>query len=231
MNVTLENYKELAWTKSPDALIPAIIQDSSTKRVLMLGYFSVASMEKTLTDEEGLVTFWSRSRQELWTKGKTSGNVLQLRNMRYDCDSDALLILAEPVGPTCHVPGQYSCFGDDEPPSVSDLAIFIKLEETIRQRQKKLPEGSYTTKLFKAGMSRIAKKVGEEATEVVVAALSEGRERLIAESADLLYHISVLWRAADIEVSHVAAELEKRHMPNIPQLQEAAVTTPARSPL
>jgi phosphoribosyl-ATP pyrophosphohydrolase/phosphoribosyl-AMP cyclohydrolase len=174
----------------------------------MLGYFSRESMEKTLTDPEGLVTFWSRSRQELWTKGKTSGNFLQLVDMRYDCDSDALLILANPQGPTCHIPGRQSCFGDDEPDSVSDLAIWIKLEKLIQQRKIEMPEGSYTTKLFKAGIEKIAKKFGEEAVEVVIAALKESKERLISELADLDYHTMVLMRAAGVEMTDVAKKLE-----------------------
>ncbi len=192
-----------------DGLLPAIIQDASSGKVLMLGYMSPASIEKTL--ETGLVTFFSRSRQTLWTKGETSGNTLSLRSVAYDCDGDALLIRAEASGPTCHT-GEESCFYREllaaDESNLNDT--LFSLEKVIATRKRDLPEGSYTTYLFDKGLDKILKKVGEEAAEVIIAAKNTDQGEVIAESADLLYHLLVLLREKEIPLSRVMEKLEER---------------------
>ncbi|MDD3183118.1 MAG: bifunctional phosphoribosyl-AMP cyclohydrolase/phosphoribosyl-ATP diphosphatase HisIE [Alphaproteobacteria bacterium] len=172
------------WAKS-GGLVPVIVQDAASFRVLMLGYMNSEALSATLTS--GFVTFFSRSKNRLWQKGETSGNVLRLREIRLDCDNDALLALVDPTGPTCHT-GSTSCFGEMDAPA---LAILSDLENTIRQRQANPTENSYTAALFAKGLPRIAQKVGEEGVEVALAgALSA--DNLAEESADLLYHLLVL---------------------------------------
>lgn len=184
-------------------LVPVIIQDDKTSAVLMLGYMNKEAYDKTLEDK--VVTFWSRSKERLWQKGESSGNYLHLVSVHQDCDSDTLLLKTNPQGPTCHT-GSYSCF-DVQP---DNLSILTELESVITQRASDLPEGSYTTSLFKGGTSLIAQKVGEEAVETVVAALNQNLERLHEESADLIYHLLVLLQNKGTSLSAVLSELESR---------------------
>lgn len=186
-----------------NGLIPAIIQDDKTSSVLMLGYMNKEAFDKTM--KEKIVTFWSRSKRRLWQKGETSGNFLHLVSVHKDCDSDTLLLRANPEGPTCHT-GSYSCF-DVQP---DNLSILTELETVISERSRELPEGSYTTSLFNGGTSLIAQKLGEEAVETVVAALNQDLERLHEESADLIYHLLVLLHEKGTTLSAVLSELEKR---------------------
>lgn len=195
---------ELDWEKT-DGLIPAIIQDEATGQVLMLGYMNRESLEKTL--KSGNVTFWSRSRKQLWTKGETSGNFLRFRNIRMDCDRDTLLVKALPVGPVCHT-GTTTCFEDGKKTVGNEFFSF--LEDLIQNRKKQMPTGSYTTALFERGIVQISKKLGEEAVEVIVSA-QQSQERTIQETADLLYHLLVFLSAREINLSQVIAELASRH--------------------
>lgn len=188
-----------------NGLIPAIIQDASTRQVLMLGYMNREALAKTL--EERRVTFWSRTKNRFWQKGETSGNVLEVASVKADCDGDAVLIYAHPSGPVCHM-GVHTCFGEEELDNVS--SVFGRLENIIRDRRKRRPEGSYTAKLFQQGTGRIAQKVGEEAIETVVAALQQDREAVKEESADLLYHLIVLLEEQGLGISDVAGLLKKR---------------------
>ena len=193
---------EIDFSKG-SGLVPVIIQDDKTSAVLMLGYMNKEAYDKTMEDK--IVTFWSRSKERLWQKGETSGNFLHLVSVHKDCDSDTLLLRIKPQGPTCHT-GSYSCF-DVQP---DNLSILTELETVISQRARDLPEGSYTTSLFKGGTSLIAQKVGEEAVETVVAALDQNLERLHEESADLIYHLLVLLHNKGTTLSSVLSELEKR---------------------
>ena len=193
---------EIDFSKE-NGLIPAIIQDDKTSSVLMLGYMNKEAFDKTMKDK--IVTFWSRSKRRLWQKGETSGNFLHLVSVHKDCDSDTLLLRANPEGPTCHT-GSYSCF-DVQP---DNLSILTELETVISERSRDLPEGSYTTSLFNGGASLIAQKLGEEAVETVVAALNQDLERLHEESADLIYHLLVLLHEKGTTLSAVLSELKKR---------------------
>lgn len=181
-------------------LLPAIVRDARSGEVLTLAYMNAESLAKTL--ETGETWLWSRSRQELWHKGATSGNTQRVVAMTPDCDGDAILVDVEPRGPACHS-GARSCFGD------ARFSI-AKLEETLRERKSEMPEGSYTAKLFRGGRGKILKKIGEESAEVIIAALSEGRERVVSESADLLFHLVVLLVNEGIGFDEVVAELEGR---------------------
>ncbi|MFN8636402.1 MAG: bifunctional phosphoribosyl-AMP cyclohydrolase/phosphoribosyl-ATP diphosphatase HisIE [Chloroflexota bacterium] len=191
-------------------LIPAVVQDATTAQVLMLGYMNREAYEKTLADGE--VWFWSRSRGRLWRKGESSGNVLKLRALRVDCDGDTILVLADPAGPTCHT-NAVSCFftsvqeSDGPPPSPEQAA---ELFATIRQRLSERPEGSYIARLAERGVERMAQKVGEEATEVVIAGVTRNREALISEMADLWFHSYVLLAESGLTPDDVWAELAKR---------------------
>ena len=188
-----------------NGLIPAIIQDATTRQVLMLGYMNKEALAKTL--EERRVTFWSRSKNRSWQKGETSGNVLEVVSIKADCDGDAVLVYAHPTGSVCHT-GVHTCFGEEKTDEVS--SVFGRLENTIRDRRQHQPKGSYTAKLFQQGIGRIAQKVGEEAIETVVAALQQDREGLKEESADLLYHLIVLLQERGVEMADVAGVLRKR---------------------
>jgi phosphoribosyl-ATP pyrophosphohydrolase/phosphoribosyl-AMP cyclohydrolase len=188
-----------------DGLIPAIIQGSETDKVLMLGYMNKEAFDKTVNEKK--VTFYSRSREELWTKGETSGNELFVKDIRIDCDNDTLLIKAKPTGPVCHT-GLDTCFDEQ---NTGDF--LYTLETIISDRKKSAPKDSYTAKLFNAGLNKISQKVGEEATEVVIAALKEGPDELKNEVADLLYHLLVLLQAKDISLNEVATILANRHHP------------------
>ena len=194
--------------KNGDGLVPVIIQDDATLRVLMLGYMNDEAYRKSM--KEGRVTFFSRSKGRLWTKGETSGNFLNIRSVSTDCDNDALLIRVEPVGPTCHT-GSRSCFeaGRD---AVPDNEGFIRrLQTVIRQRHKDMPEGSYTTRLFTEGVNKMAQKVGEEAVETVIEAVAGNDPAFIYEASDLIYHLLVLLESKGFSISDLEDELAKRH--------------------
>lgn len=190
-------------------LVPAIIQDARTKNVLMLGFMNREAYEKTLAT--GLVTFWSRTRQCLWTKGETSGNVLWLVSIKSDCDNDTLLIKAEPAGPVCHK-GTDTCWGETN--EEDDLAFLSELQDFIEKRHEEMPEGSYTTRLFTDGTKRIAQKVGEEALEAVIEATSGTNEKFIYEASDMLYHLLVLLTDKGLRIDDLARELRRRHDPD-----------------
>ena len=190
-------------------LVPAIIQDSRTKTVLMLGYMNKEAFDRTM--ETGKVTFYSRSRQYLWTKGETSGNFLTLVDAKVDCDNDTLLIKAIPSGPTCHT-GTDTCWGENN--EVNPLLFLTYLQDFINKRHEEMPEGSYTTSLFKDGLNRMAQKVGEEALEAVIEAVNGTNERLVYEGSDMLYHLIVLLTAKGLRIEDLAAELQVRHDPN-----------------
>ena len=190
-------------------LVPAIIQDAQTKNVLMLGYMNQEALDKTLETKK--VTFWSRSRNCLWTKGETSGNFLHMVDIKIDCDNDTLLVKANPDGPTCHT-GTDTCWGEVN--EQNPLLFLTELQDFINRRHDKMPEGSYTTKLFKDGINKIAQKVGEEALETVIEATNGTSEHLVYEASDLLYHLVVMLASKGLRIEHVAEELHKRHDPN-----------------
>lgn len=185
-----------------DGLIPAIVQDAASKEVLTLAYMNKESYEKTLETKE--TWFYSRSRQALWHKGETSGNTQAVKGIRYDCDQDALLVLVEPSGPACHT-GSYSCFTKEqtEEQAADRFGIMNELERVIAERQAEMPEGAYTTYLFREGVDKILKKVGEEASEVIIAAKNRDHEELKWEAADLLYHLLVLLREQSLPLDDV----------------------------
>ena len=191
--------------KHVDGLIPAIVQDATTGQILMLGYMNRESFDRTL--ESGLVTFFSRSRQELWTKGETSGNRLEYVGHEIDCDSDTLLVSAKPSGPVCHT-GSRTCFVDSPDGS---FGFFGSLERIVSDRADADPAESYTARLLNEGPVGAARKVAEEGVEVTIAAISESDERLTEEAADLVYHLVVTLRSRGLSLADVAAVLERRH--------------------
>ena len=190
-------------------LVPAIIQDAKTKTVLMLGYMNKEAYEKTT--KTGKVTFFSRSRQCLWTKGETSGNFLELVDIMVVCDNDTLLVKVNPTGPTCHK-GTDTCWGEKN--EVNPLLFLTYLQDFINTRHEEMPEGSYTTSLFKDGINRMAQKVGEEALEAVIEACNGTNGRLIYEGADMIYHLIVLLTSKGLRIEDLAKELQVRHDPN-----------------
>ena len=196
-------FSDFKLDKTGDGLLPVIIQDATTLKVLMLGYMNEEAFDKSAA--EGRVTFWSRSRQALWTKGETSGNFLHIVEMFPDCDNDTLLIKARPDGPTCHR-GTTSCFDTPE-----DEGFIRTLAAVVRDRHAKMPEGSYTTKLFIKGPKIIGKKVGEEAVEAVIEAVDGNRDRFVYEASDLIYHLLVLLEQQGVSLSDLARELALRH--------------------
>ena len=196
-------FSDFKLDKTGDGLLPVIIQDATTLKVLMLGYMNEEAFEKSAA--EGRVTFWSRSRQALWTKGETSANFLHIVEMFPDCDNDTLLIKARPDGPTCHR-GTTSCFDTPE-----DEGFIRSLSKLIQGRHAQMPDGSYTTKLFIKGPKAIAKKVGEEATEMVIEAVDGNRDRFIYETSDLAYHLLVLLESMGCTVEDIERELALRH--------------------
>ena len=200
------NIEDLAWKKM-DNLIPAIVQDAFDGRVLMQGYMNPEALAKTL--ESGKVTFWSRSRQQLWTKGETSENYLDLVDINADCDGDCLLVRARPEGPTCHLDLD-TCFDVPER-VVPELAFLADLERVIIERDESRPEGSYTSSLLETGIKRIAQKVGEEGVETALAAVAGEDEELLNESADLIYHVLVLLRSRKLELGSLVEVLKIRH--------------------
>ena len=198
-------------------LVPAIIQDAETRNVLMLGFMNKEAYEKTVAT--GHVTFWSRTRQTLWTKGETSGHFLNLMDMKIDCDNDTLLVRVHPVGPTCHK-GTDTCWGEENTPlsdgtaQHSDALLFLsELQDFIDRRKQEMPEGSYTTSLFTKGINKIAQKVGEEALETVIEATNGTKEHLVYEASDLLYHLIVMLTEKGLRIEDVAEELHRRHDP------------------
>ena len=195
---------QLDWDKV-DGLMPAIVQDCHSGRVLMLGYMNREALEKT--QATGQVTFFSRTKNRLWTKGETSGHVLQLRDLCTDCDQDTLLAMVEPIGPTCHL-GNVSCFNDQQLPSLSFLA---ELEQVLASRKGADPATSYTASLYAKGTKRIAQKVGEEGVETALAATVHDHEELVSESADLLYHLTVLLQQEGLQLTDVVNKLKARH--------------------
>ncbi|MBK7872427.1 MAG: bifunctional phosphoribosyl-AMP cyclohydrolase/phosphoribosyl-ATP diphosphatase HisIE [Saprospiraceae bacterium] len=197
------NIQQLDFTKT-DGLIPAIIQDSITNKILMLGYMNAEALQKTL--DEKIVTFFSRSKNRLWTKGETSGNFLHIVDIQVDCDNDTILIKARPDGPTCHT-GADTCFDE-----VNESDNFLlKLEKIIQDRKANPKEGSYTTSLFQKGINKVAQKVGEEAVELVIESKDNNEELFLNEAADLLYHYLILLAAKDYQLQDVIEVLEKRH--------------------
>lgn len=186
-------------------LIPAIIQDNDTNKVLMLGYMNQDALAKT--QEIGKVTFYSRTKERLWTKGEESGNFLNVVSIQEDCDRDTLLIKVNPVGPVCHT-GDDTCFKEE---NKEDILFLKYLQHFIDKRYREMPEGSYTTSLFESGINRMAQKVGEEALESVIEACNGTDERLIYESADMLYHLIVLLTSKGLSIEDLARELQKRH--------------------
>lgn len=193
--------RSLAWDKQ-DGLLPAIVQDADTLRVLMLGYMDRAALRATLAS--GRVTFYSRSRQRLWTKGESSGHALLLAGIEADCDADTLLVLARPQGPTCHL-GRASCFAS------APVAFLSELDALIAARERERPAGSYTTRLFEGGVRRVAQKVGEEGVETALAAVAQDDAAFADEAADLLFHLLVLARARGLGLADVVRVLEARH--------------------
>lgn len=218
-------------------LVPAIIQDADTRQVLMLGYMNPEAYEKTVA--EGRVTFYSRTRQCLWTKGETSGNFLNVVNIKLDCDQDTLLIRVHPTGPVCHT-GTDTCWGEKNVgieqldnlqsdqssqanngqivngqivQSENPLLFLSELQDFIEQRHREMPEGSYTTSLFRDGLNRMAQKVGEEALELVIEACNGTDERMIYEGSDMLYHLIVLLTSKGLRIEQMAKELQERHQP------------------
>ena len=189
-------------------LIPAIIQDADTQKVLMLGYMNEEAYQKTL--DTGIVTFFSRTRQTLWTKGETSGNFLHIVSIKADCDQDTLLIQVHPDGPVCHT-GTDTCWGEE---NKQDILFLKDLQDFIDKRHQEMPEGSYTTSLFQSGINKIAQKVGEEAVETIIEACNGTDERLIYEGSDLLYHLIVLLTSKGYRIEDLANELRERHQPN-----------------
>ena len=204
----------LDWAKV-GGLIPAIVQDAANGAVLMLGYMNPEALATTLATRQ--VTFWSRSKQRLWTKGESSGHFLEFVEMAADCDDDALLILARPLGPVCHR-GTATCWGDHAPrPAAREVAFLGTLARVIDERIADQPEGSYTARLLAGGTRRVAQKVGEEGVELALAGVAQSDREVIGEAADLLYHTLLLLKARNLSLSEVVAELEKRHAAQPPR--------------
>ncbi len=199
------SFTDLDLAKYADGMVPAIVQDDRTLEVLMLGFMNEEAFNKTV--ETGLVTFYSRTRQTLWTKGETSGNSLNLKSIHLDCDADTLLVRVDPIGPTCHT-GARSCFYQE---ADSAEGFIRKLEGVVQQRHAEMPEGSYTTKLFNKGVGKISQKVGEEAVETIIEASAGNYDAMIPEVADLIYHLLVLLEATGKSISDIEEELVKRH--------------------
>ncbi len=199
--------ERIDWDKG-GGLVPVIVQHALSGSVLMLAYMNREALSATL--QRGRLVFFSRSKQRLWEKGETSGHTLQLVQLRVDCDADSLLITALPAGPVCHT-GTRTCFGDEPLAAAEGLAFLPRLQQIVDQRIAERPQGSYTTRLYAGGTRRMAQKVGEEAVEVALAAMEGAPEPIIAESADLLFHLLVLLRSRSIALESVVAELARRH--------------------
>ena len=196
-----DELQQLDWKKG-DGLLPVIVQDATNLRVLMLGYMNVEAL--AATRESGFVTFYSRSKQRLWKKGESSGHVLELVAIQADCDNDTLLVLAKPHGPTCHLQRD-SCFPEAPGGFLADL------DALVQQREQQRPPDSYTTRLFESGIRRIAQKVGEEGVETALAAVAQDEAALLGESADLLFHLTVLLRSRGLALQDAVTVLQQRH--------------------
>ncbi len=202
-----DSRRKLDWSKG-DGLLPAIVQDAGSGRVLMLGYMNEESLQQTL--ERGRVVFFSRSRRKLWEKGETSGHYLELVELSADCDHDALLVLARPHGPTCHK-GTESCFAEAGELGTQRLAFLSLLEQVIEKRIAEKPDESYTARLFAQGPSRIAQKVGEEGLETALANVTRDDKGVLAEAADLVFHLMILLKSRNLSLAQVVRELKSRH--------------------
>jgi phosphoribosyl-AMP cyclohydrolase / phosphoribosyl-ATP pyrophosphohydrolase len=198
---------KIDFSKS-DGLVPAVVQDADTGAVLMLAYMNREALEQTLARRRAV--FYSRSKQRLWEKGETSGHTLDVVDVAADCDSDTLLVSARPRGPACHN-GTVTCFGDQPRSAATDIAFLAKLEDVIAQRATEKPDASYTAKLLAKGINKVAQKVGEEGVEAALAGVNESDQKLVEESADLLFHLMVLLRARGVPLTRVVRELETRH--------------------
>ncbi|WP_439147110.1 bifunctional phosphoribosyl-AMP cyclohydrolase/phosphoribosyl-ATP diphosphatase HisIE [Vibrio sp.] len=198
--------ERINWEKV-GGLVPAIVQDYQSSQVLMMGYMNPAALEKT--GETGQVTFFSRTKERLWTKGETSGNVLQLQNIALDCDNDTLLVKVNPIGPTCHT-GTTTCWDGDKQQE-SQMVWLHQLEQLLAARKDADPESSYTASLYARGTKRISQKVGEEGVEVALAATSGDKAELVCESADLIYHLMVLLQDQGLSMNDVVSKLKERH--------------------
>lgn len=204
----IQEFSSLAWDKG-GGLLPTVVQDASTARVLMLGYMNREALETTLSQKR--VTFFSRSKNRLWTKGETSQHYLELVSIAADCDNDALLVTAHPIGPTCHT-GSQSCFGDAITSlDGSSLAFLLQLESIIALRIADQPTGSYTAKLWSQGSARMAQKVGEEGVELALASVTGSEQQVVNEAADLLFHLILLLKSRNLSLRTVIEELERRH--------------------
>ena len=203
MLVTSSSIQKLDFSKG-NGLIPSIIQDAISGQVLMLGYMNQSSIMKTF--DTGYVTFFSRSREELWTKGDTSGHLLKLESIYHDCDNDALLVKANPTGPTCHL-GSVSCFTAEK----EEFTFLNHLEDVIQDRLDNPSDKSYTARLFKKGIDKIAQKVGEEAVELVIEAKNNDKDKFLNEAADLIFHFLVLLKEKNFRLTDVTEILEERH--------------------
>ncbi len=190
--------------------MPAIVQDADSGAVLMMAYMNREALEQTLA--RGRAVFFSRSKQRLWEKGETTGHTLDVVNVIADCDNDTLLVTARPRGPACHN-GTLTCFGDEPRAAVTPIAFLAKLEAVIAQRATEKPEASYTARLLEKGVNRVAQKVGEEGVELALAGAAQGEDKVIEESADLLFHMLVLLRARGVTLAQVVRQLESRHQP------------------
>ena len=208
------DFSTIKWNEQ--GLLPAVIQEIDTKKVLMVAYMNEESLQRTI--ESGETWFWSRSRQELWHKGATSGHIQKVKDLRLDCDQDTVLVQVEQTGVACHT-GSYTCFQEEKETSfqiqednrIESSRILEDLATLIETRDQERPEGSYTTYLFEQGADKILKKIGEETSEVIIATKNEDRQEIIGESSDLLYHLLVLFQAKGIRLEEVMAELQKRH--------------------
>ncbi len=200
--------KNLDFSKSADGLLPVIVQDAATRHVLMLGYMNTEALEKTLT--EGVVTFFSRSKQRLWTKGETSSNFLNVVDIKADCDGDTLLIKAKPDGPTCHT-GADTCWQEKNDFAGTDFLTYLESIILSRKAEDPAVTKSYTNSLFQKGINKIAQKVGEEAVELVIEAKDDNRDLFLGEAADLMFHYLVLLAAKDIKLEEVLTALKMRH--------------------
>ncbi len=207
MKLKFADIEQLAWDKQ-QGLLPAIVQHATSGAVLMLGYMNREALRASLEGRRAV--FYSRSRQQLWVKGETSGHGLEIVDIRHDCDADALLVTALPVGPVCHL-GTATCFGNEPATAAERVAFIAELEQIIAVRIAGSPEGSYTAKLYHDGVRHMAQKVGEEGLEVALAGAGESDERVLGEAADLLFHLLVLLRSRGLGVQAVVEELRNRH--------------------
>ncbi len=205
--MNIEDISTLDWEKG-DGLLPAVVQHATSGAVLMLAFMNREALRETLTT--GRVFFYSRTRKAQWMKGETSGHVLNVVGISTDCDRDSLLVLAEPEGPVCHL-GTATCFADQPPTAAEGLSFLAQLEAVIAQRIAHQPEGSYTARLFAGGASRIAQKIGEEGVEVALAAVGTDDEKIVSETADLMYHLLLLMKSRNLSLARVVHELESRH--------------------